>query len=335
MRSFRQRLLAGIFAVSVLAITPAYSQTNFPGKGDDTTSSLGSFKIQIATNFQATVNGCPGYDPTTRIWTSPTMFDGSTLIGRSDVITDGSTDDQNGVPVGSANTLVGENMLSAPPQWPCLGFTPCSAGPGTREVHTELRKLNLVALACNGSSGRPAVRAGTMYSAPIKISPGEVESHAAPGGSPDFPASSFFDMFVQVDLPACGSLPAATVQNNLPLIVKNNDLTAFPPRVIYIHDQSSSVPVVFVPGGPFAGQTLGYLVLAGHAASFTCSQSDQDEFNNFMASQPVGTCPGNSCAPPSGGGGCSIANGTGKISNGAVICIVPEATVKPTGTTPK
>ena len=77
MRSFRQRLLAGIFVVSVLAIAPANSQTNFPGKGDDTTSSLGSFKIQIATNFQATVNGCPGYDPTTRIWTSPTMFDGS------------------------------------------------------------------------------------------------------------------------------------------------------------------------------------------------------------------------------------------------------------------
>lgn len=335
MRSFRQRLLAGIFVVSVLAIAPANSQTNFPGKGDDTTSSLGSFKIQIATNFQATVNGCPGYDPTTRIWTSPTMFDGSTLIGRSDPITDGSADDQNGVPVGSANTIVGESMLSAPPGWPCLGFAPCSAAPGTNEVHTELRKLNMVALACNGSSGRPAVRAGTAYTAPMKVSPGEVESHAAPGGSPDFPASSFFDMFVQVDLPACGKLPASTVQNNLPLIVKNNDLTAFPPRVIYIHDQSSSVPVVFVPGGPFAGQTLGYLVLAGHAASFTCSQSDQDEFNNFMASQPIGTCPGNSCAPPSGGGGCAAVNGTEKISNGLVICILPEAGVKPTGTTPK
>lgn len=179
-------------------------------------------------------------------------------------------------------------MLSAPPG---LGFAPCSAAPGTNEVHTELRKLNMVALACNGSSGRPAVRAGTAYTAPMKVSPGEVESHAAPGGSPDFPASSFFDMFVQVDLPACGKLPASTVQNNLPFIVKNNDLTAFPPRVIYIHDQSSSVPVIFVPGGPFAGQSLGYLVLAGHAASFTCSQSDQDEFNNFMASQPIAPVP--------------------------------------------
>jgi hypothetical protein len=327
MRSFRQRLLAGTFAVLVLALAPVYSQT-FPGKGDDTTSSLGSFKIHIATNFQNVVNGCPGYDPTTQIWTSPTMFDPTTLIGRSDPLTDGSTADQNGVPVGSANTVVSENMLSAPPGWPCLGATGCAAAPGTREVHTELRKLNMVGFACNGSSGRPAVRAGTAYTAPIRISPGEVESHAAPGGSPDFPASSFFDMFVQVDLPACGTLPASTVQNNLPLIVKNNNLSAFPPRVIYIHDQSSSVPVVFVPGGPFAGQTLGYLVLAGHGASFTCSQSDQDEFNTFMASQPVGTCPGTTCAPPSGGG-CSVANGTAKVHNGAVICITPNAETTP------
>jgi hypothetical protein len=252
------------------------------------------------------------------------MFDGSTLIGRSDVITDGSTADQNGVPVGSANTLVSENMLSAPPGWPCLGDTPCAAGPGTREVHTEVRKLDLMAFACAATPGRPAVRAGTAYSAPIKISPGEVESHAAPGGSPDFPASSFFNMFVQVDLPACGRLPASTVQNNLPLIVKNNHLTAFPPRVIYLHDQSSSVPVVFVPGGPFAGQTLGYLVLAGHGAGFNCSQSDVDEFNSFMASQPVSNCPGNSCAPPPPptptptpiGGGCATVNGIVK-------CITP------------
>lgn len=309
MRSFNRRLFMGCLAVLVLAIAPAYSQTNFPGQGDDTTTSLGSFKIQIATNFQAAVNGCPGYDPTTQIWTSPTMFDGSTLIGRSGVITDGSTADLNGVPVGSAGTTVSENMLSAPPGWPCLGATGCLAGPGTNEVHTEVRKLNLTAFSCTTTPGRPAVRAGTAYSTPIKISPGEVESHAAagpPAGSTDFPASSFFDMFVQVDLPACGTLPASTVQNNLPLIVKNNNLTSFPPKVIYLHDQSSSVPVVFV-GGLWAGQTFGYLVLAGHGAGFSCSQSDLDDFNSFMGSQPVSTCPGSSCTPPPPptGGGCA------------------------------
>lgn len=324
MRSFKRRLFMGCLAVLVLAIAPAYSQTNFPGQGDDTTTSLGSFKIQIATNFQAAVTGCPGYDSGTQIWTSPTMFDGSTLIGRSGVITDGSTADLNGVPVGSAGTQVSENMLSAPPGWPCLSAPGCLAGPGTNEVHTEVRKLNLTAFSCTTTPGRPAVRAGTAYSTPIKISPGEVESQAAagpPAGSTDFPASSFFDMFVQVDLPACGTLPASTVQNNLPLIVKNNNLASFPPKVIYLHDQSSSVPVVFV-GGLWAGQTFGYLVLAGHGAGFSCSQSDLDEFNSFMGSQQPSTCPGSTCAPPpppTGGGCATTAVGvhcvTPKISN--------------------
>lgn len=329
MRSFRQRLLAGTFAVLVLAIAPAYSQTNFPGKGDDTTPSLGGFKIQIATNFQGVVNGCPGYDPTTQIWTSPTMYDETTLIGRSDVLTDGSPADLNGVLVGSANTLVKENMLSAPPGWPCLGDTPCAAAPGSNEVHTELRKLNLVSFACGGPPpGRPVVRAGTMYGPPIRISPGEVESHTAPGGTPDFPASSFFDIFVQVDLPACGGLPLSTVQNNLPLIVKDKHITSFPPRVVYIHDQSSSVPVVFVPGGPFAGQTLGYMVLAGHGAGFTCAQSDQDEFNSTLASQPLGTCPNNACAPATG---CTTVSGTasGTVNGRATTtkCVTPTSGV--------
>src|SRR5215469_12665030 len=110
MRSFRRYLLAGSLSILVLGMASAYSQ-NFPGLGDDTTSSLGSFKIQIATNFQAVVNGCPGYDPNTQIWTSPTMFDDSTLIGRSDPLLDGSAADQNGVPVGTAGTIVSEGML--------------------------------------------------------------------------------------------------------------------------------------------------------------------------------------------------------------------------------
>lgn len=297
--TFRQRLLAGALAILVLAITPAYSQV-FPGKGDDVTTSLGSFKIEIVTPFQPLVNGCPGYNPATRILTSPTLFDGSTLIGRSAVITDGSPGDIGGVPVGSANTLVNDGMLTPPPGWPCFTEAGCTSGPGTREVHTEVRKLDMTPLG--GVPAHLAVRAGTAYpppdNSPIKISPGEVQSHSGPHGGPDFPASSFFDMFVKVDLPACGNLPASTVMNNMPLIVKNPHLTQFPPKVIYLHDQSSIVPVFFVPGGPFAGQIFGYLVLAGHGVGFTSSQSDVTEFNNFMNSQSVSSCPGSACAPP-------------------------------------
>ena len=43
-----QRLLLGALAVFFLATVAAFSQ-NFPGKGDDSTTSLGSFKIGIVT----------------------------------------------------------------------------------------------------------------------------------------------------------------------------------------------------------------------------------------------------------------------------------------------
>lgn len=298
MKLFKRRLLAGALAMVALAITPAYSQ--WPGQGDDTTTSLGSFKIAITTQFQPIVNGCAGYDPNTRVLTSPTLFDPSTIIGRSNVITDGSPADQQGVPVGTANTRVGEMMLTPPPQWPCLGLpaASCSSGPGTSEIHTEVRSLNLTPGGAKGAL--PAVRAGIDYPlpdhSPIKISPGEVESHSGPTGGPTFPASSFFDMFVKVDLPQCGQLPATTVLNQMPLIVKNSNLTAFPPKVVYLHDQSTIVPVIFL-NGPFINQILGYMVLAGHGAGFGNSQSDLDQFNNFMSQQPVGTCPMNSCGP--------------------------------------
>ncbi len=127
-----------------------------------------------------------------------------------------------------------------------------------------------------------------------RVSPGEVESHSGPGGAAanDLPASSFFDIFVQVDIPACGGFPGATVYNTVPLIVKNPNLTALPPRVVYLHDTSTVVPILFLNANSpkwNAGDILGYFVLAGHGVGFTNSQSDVNEFNNYMNSQKV-TC---------------------------------------------
>jgi hypothetical protein len=284
----RKNLLAIVFSVVVLATVPAYAQ-QFPGRGDDVTTSLGSFKIQVANQFAPLFNGCPGYDANTQILKSPTMFDGHTVVGRSDVITDGDANDQAGVPVGTAGTTVAENMLFPPPGFPCAGVSGCTSGAGTREVHTEVRSLKL-------ASGPVAVRAGIWYnnaaptsSPPARISPGEVESHSGPGGAAanDFPASSFFDVFVKVDVPACGTggFPGATLYNSSPLLVKNFQLTQFPPRVVYLHDSSTIVPILFLTANaPLwnADDILGYFVLAGHGVGFTNSQADQDEFNNFM-----------------------------------------------------
>jgi hypothetical protein len=307
-----KRVLAVLFGFLLLVWVPAQAQ--FPGRGDDLTTSLGSFKIQINNNFAGLFAGCQGFDPSTNILQSPTLYDPATLVGRSDVITDGSNADVNGVPVGTAGTNVSENMLFPPPGYPCQGVTGCLSGAGTREVHTEVRSLKM-------TSGPVAVRAGVWYDSatvqnpPSRVSPGEVESQSGPGGAAanDFPASSFFDVFVQADLPACGTggFPGATLYNSSPLIVKNYSLTQFPPRVIYLHDQSTAVPILFLNGNPGkwnAGDILGYFVLAGHGIGFTNSQSDINEFNNFMNCQQVGTAPQPSPSPtpapppPSGGG---------------------------------
>jgi hypothetical protein len=149
----------------------------------------------------------------------------------------------------------------------------------------------------NLAGGLPVVRAGIWYDnpnfttiPPSKISPGEVESRSGPTGAPanDLPGSSFFDIFVRADLPACGAFPGATVYNQVPLIVKNPSVNPLPPKVVYLHDTSTTVPILFLtanPGKWNANDILGYFVLAGHGIGYTNSQSDVNAFNTYMSQQ--------------------------------------------------
>lgn len=329
-----KRIFAVVLAISVLAALPAVAQ--FPAQGDDNTSSLGSFKIQVTNQFAGMFAGCPGFN--NPILSSPTMYDPFTRVGRSSALRDGSTADTGGVPVGTAGTNVSEGMLFAPPGFPCAGATgSCASGPNTREIHTEVRSLKMV----NLGGPLPVVRAGVWYDSPTvqnppsRVSPGEVESHSGPGGLPanDLPASSFFNIFVQVDMPACGAFPGATIYNQVPLIVKNPNLTALPPRVVYLHDTSSVVPILFLRANPpnwNANDVLGYFVLAGHGVGFTNSQSDVNEFNTFMNSQKftcVTTSQTAATDSPAGtsktGSGTTAQDGPGQ---NAVIAVNPCAT---------
>ncbi len=99
----------------------------------------------------------------------------------------------------------------------------------------------------NMTGGGAAVRSGIQ--APNQpISPGEIESLSGPLGMPanDFPAQSFFDVLVDVDIPAGGSFPGVTgLTNSLPLLVENTNLTSFPPTLVYIHGMSTAVPIMF------------------------------------------------------------------------------------------
>jgi hypothetical protein len=241
---------------------PARGNGTFPGTaGDDVMPSIGKFRIVVGAPYRSLMSGYPGYDGVSRL-ESPLMSDPSTTVGRSAAHTHGSGADTSGTAVGTAGTIISDSSFSLVP----MGFQ----GPaGVREVHTELRTMNLTA-------GGAAVRAGTA--APSQpISPGEVETYSTSGlPADDFPGESFFDVFVEVDLPAFGSFPGATVYNQTALLVRNAKLQIFPPRVVYVHDNSSAVPVLFKttnPGFWLAGNVFGYLVLAGHGANTDVSDT--------------------------------------------------------------
>ena len=228
----------------------------FPDHGDDTAFSLGQFRIAVAPKFQPFLTGAPGFDSTTGKLTSPLLFDPATRIGRSDPIVANSPEDVNGVPVGTLGTIVKDSNYVLKP----VGFDDPSAT-NTREVHTQIIDFDL------GRFGAGAhIRAG--LSAPDRpASYGEVEAIDPSGkANNDFPAKSFFDVFVDVDLPG---LP---LYNKDPLLIENSTLAGFPPTVVYTHGGSTAVSILFReddPTGHFKkDDVFGYLVLAGHGIGF-------------------------------------------------------------------
>ena len=247
----------------------------FPARGDDTTSSLGTFRIFVNPAFQPLLAGYPGYSVSTGRMESPVLYDPATVIGRSDPFMTGSLSDTAGLPVGTAGTVISESLFTLHPD----NFHPPTP---TREVHTQIRNFDLAGFGAHVRSGATA---------PLRpISPGEVRSKSTSGLPPvDFPAESFFDIFVEVDLPAFGLLPTATLYNPYPLLVQNDNLTNFPPKVVYIHGNTRAVPILFLntqPGKWEAGQLFGWLVLAGHALDYSNTLADMLQFQQYMATLP-------------------------------------------------
>lgn len=266
--------MCAVFTLTIIlgARQGAFAQTFGPGviATNDLTQSLGQFSIIINPAFQAMMaggGGYPNYNATTHVLTSPVLYDGATIVGRSAPLQAGSTGDINGVPVGVAGVIISNAMMTVQP----AGLEPA----GTREVHTMIYAMNMTDE--NGS----AVRAGTNATVqPVSaVSPGEVESWSGATGLPanDFPAQSFFDVFVDVDVAAGGSFPGATnLYNTMPLMVQNTNLTSFPPQVVYIHGMSTAVPIKF-SSGPYAGQIFGILTLAGHGVFGTNDSTGQNQ----------------------------------------------------------
>jgi hypothetical protein len=298
-----KRLLAPALAFVLLAASSLYAQ-NFPSApGNEPTGSFGRFQILVEPGFVSLFTGCPGFDSSTRIFTSPTLYDSNTQIGVSAATTEGTPPENGaGIDVGSPAVKIGDSMMSPP-----AGFPAPAAG--TREVHTQIRSLNM-----NTFPGVPPSNNVNVSIAPGVVSPGEVDSQSS-SGSPanDFPARSFFDVFVQVSIPQCGGLPAggATLHNrhNQPLKVQADGLTSLPPKVVYLHELSTPVPILFSAAGPHwrNNQALGCFIFAGHQVGVEHPESEREGFEGKMHGHEHHGPGGPACPPePRGGGPSSI-----------------------------
>jgi len=282
---------------------------------NEQTFSFGVFRLQLDTNNPPWLNllaGYPGYNAVQNTLTSPKLFDPATIIGRSKAFKHGSPPTQ-GVNVGhDATTVLFAGGLN--PSFPLIPdfFKGPTAKFNTRKIYTEVRSLQLVSFgisACTNADpiydvppgfggGQALVSAGSLLGLPV--CPGQVQSDSASGNAAnDFPAESFFDMFVQVMLPAWGAWPMALLTNGEPLVVENTNVINLPPTVVYLHGLTAAVPVYFAnsstnPDGSTnwnAGERFGWLILAGHGVQFDCSTATnvlhatfgQNNTNNGMA----------------------------------------------------
>jgi Mg-chelatase subunit ChlD len=246
----------------------------FPGAGIDSAPSMGKFRLSVAPDFRELMDGMPGYDAAAGNLDSPVMFDEVTTIGRSAPLINGSAEDIAGVPVGSGSVVVKDSDFKILPDPAVIPDVP-----GAREIHTAIQRFTM-----DGTFfGVPLlkVRAGTDFP-DLPISPGEVRAIDETGRPQfDLPGRSFFNIYVEVDLPPNPAklleFPGATLHNPDPLLVMNPSVDRLPPRVVYIHDGPEAVALQFSADGASwsEGDVLGFLTLAGHGVCFYDTPGDR------------------------------------------------------------
>jgi hypothetical protein len=254
----------------------------------------------------------PGYaGPGSGILTGPVMYDANTMIGESSHQVVGSEVFPAAVgtpgqyPAGStySNILGYADYALIPSQFvtvPNGGVVPT----GVDTIFTEIEQMDLVGYVplnpsnapcsdprvptpSSGTSGQGGGAQITVQAGPGAMGIGPslplnrrsigIVQQITNGASSDFPAQSFFDIYVEVNLPqvpgtaANYDFPAtgAVLYNDAsdPLFIENPSLTNLPPTATYIHGNTTAVPIRFKYSNPpfwAAGDVLGYLTLAGH-----------------------------------------------------------------------
>jgi hypothetical protein len=291
----KQALALALAWLIIPTALQAQSFASFPA-GDDVTSSLGEFQIVLDNSWVKIFNallanspwGGSGTSGHFRIYhngtfTSPTLYDPGTRIGRSDAFYPNSAIDFAGALAGRApgRTYVTQSQLVLHPSWP-------GPPPGARVVHTFLKSMSL-ADSFTGNYGF-TVKAG-MQAPTRPVCAGQVEGGSA---TADFPANSFFNVYVVVNLPASALMPALELVNVDPLLVQHTNIASFPPHLVYYHENITAVPIYFNKAvtlhNPLTGADIqvhrgdlfGQLTLAGHGISFSSVEIEafQTEFEN-------------------------------------------------------
>ncbi len=222
---------------------------DFPDAGVDDVPSLGKFTIILDWSVKKQLEDGFGIKLPSRKFVSPTLSDAHTLIGRSGAHTNGSDSDVNGATIaGTDDATVKDDDFSVVPAE--------HADPvpdDTREVHTQIISFNLTD---NGTAN--AVRAGAdALEQPRSI--GEVKSLTEDGD--DFPANSFFNVFVEVDVDINeDNIIDITLYNTQPLLIQG-ELEGFPPNVLYVHGGTENRVVMYDKA---TNERKGVLKLAGH-----------------------------------------------------------------------
>jgi len=270
----------------IFLIYSSMSWAVFPAADIDQTTSLGRFSIRLTQAMGQQwlgIDSCPGNldDPNDpcRI-NSPGLEDLETKIGRSAPHQDEDSTDRGGALISGALQPVKDSDFSFVPD------DTFQEGPiGSQEIHTQVLSFHLKRskaccdnpIACSSSDwlltsdDATAVRAGSV-AADQPRSIGEVESL----GNSDFPAESFFNVFVEVDLDFDPDGPGPqqpdgtidmTLFNKKPLVIQNDDVMELPPTVVYIHGGSDFAPLVY---NKTTGEAVGWLTLAGHGVGYGC-----------------------------------------------------------------
>jgi hypothetical protein len=277
--------------------------------GDDLTTSLGQFQLVLDPAWRPIFdlimpNSPLGSTLVTHhlrlyhngVITSPTLYDPATMIGRSESFVSGGPEEADGTLAGRppGRTYVRDSQIVTWPSW-------ANTNGNVREIHTFLKSMHLTDSFTTriGFSVKAGMQAPTRPVCPGQVEGGSVDS--------DFPARSFFNVYVVVDLPAGGLLPAIQLVNVEPLLVQQTNVAYFPPHLVYQHENSTAVSMYFnqdctiidplsnTPIYVTRGTLFGQLTLAGHGIGFSQVETEafQNEIENESAtsSMPVNPIP--------------------------------------------